>query len=212
MRLRNRSLQRHSRQRRNRHRNIRSSHVIIAGFGRVGTLVADMLKEQDMAYVAVDFDINNVTRGRKSGSQGLFRRRDQRRHSSTACGLKDAKAHRHHHGCATPASSRSCAWCRGHHKELKIIARARDERHAQKLYAAGVTEAVPETIEASLQLAEAMLVETGVRHGPRHRRRPRTPRRLAQIIGPPRPPGGSGENAEPVETDRGVRQCSPFVK
>jgi voltage-gated potassium channel Kch len=45
---------------------------------------------------------------------------------------------------------------------LKIIARARDERHAIKLYEAGVTEAVPETTEASLQLAEALLVESGV--------------------------------------------------
>ena len=49
--------------------------------------------------------------------------------------------------------------------DLKIIARARDERHAQKLYAIGVTEAVPETIESSLQLAEALLVETGVPMG-----------------------------------------------
>ena len=40
-----------------------SSHVIIAGFGRVGSLVADMLKEQDLPYVAVDFDVANVTRG-----------------------------------------------------------------------------------------------------------------------------------------------------
>jgi CPA2 family monovalent cation:H+ antiporter-2 len=49
--------------------------------------------------------------------------------------------------------------------DLKIIARARDERHAQKLYNAGVTEAVPETVESSLQLGEALLVETGVPMG-----------------------------------------------
>ena len=41
----------------------------------------------------------------------------------------------------------------------------RDERHAQKLYTLGVTEAVPETIESSLQLGEALLVETGVPMG-----------------------------------------------
>jgi len=54
---------------------------------------------------------------------------------------------------------------RSDYQDLKIIARARDERHAQKLYEAGATEAVPETIEASLQLAEAILVETGVAMG-----------------------------------------------
>ena len=54
---------------------------------------------------------------------------------------------------------------RAERPDLKIIARARDERHAMKLYEAGVTEAVPETTEASLQLAEALLVETGVPMG-----------------------------------------------
>jgi voltage-gated potassium channel Kch len=49
--------------------------------------------------------------------------------------------------------------------DLKIVARARDEAHAIKLYEAGATEAVPETIEASLQLGEALLVETGVPMG-----------------------------------------------
>ena len=54
---------------------------------------------------------------------------------------------------------------RSENPAIKIIARARDERHAMKLYLAGVTEAVPETIESSLQLGEALLVETGVPMG-----------------------------------------------
>ena len=49
--------------------------------------------------------------------------------------------------------------------DLTIIARARDDRHAQRLYAIGVTDAVPETIEASLQLAENTLVDLGVPMG-----------------------------------------------
>jgi len=50
--------------------------------------------------------------------------------------------------------------------DLPIIARARDAQHAAALYAEGVTTAVPETIEASLQLAEASLVANGVAMGP----------------------------------------------
>jgi CPA2 family monovalent cation:H+ antiporter-2 len=46
-----------------------------------------------------------------------------------------------------------------------IVARARDARHAGKLYALGATNAVPETIEASLQLSEAVLVDVGVPMG-----------------------------------------------
>ncbi len=47
-----------------------------------------------------------------------------------------------------------------------IVARARDAEHARHLYELGVTDAVPETIEASLQLSEAALVGLGVPTGP----------------------------------------------
>ena len=38
--------------------------------------------------------------------------------------------------------------------------------HAAQLYKVGVTDAVPETLEASLQLAEAVLVDLGTAMGP----------------------------------------------
>jgi CPA2 family monovalent cation:H+ antiporter-2 len=50
--------------------------------------------------------------------------------------------------------------------DLPIVARARDTAHAAELYRAGVTDAVPETLEASLQLSEAALVDLGVPMGP----------------------------------------------
>ena len=50
--------------------------------------------------------------------------------------------------------------------DLPIIARARDTAHAAELYKAGATDAVPETLEASLQLSEAALVDLGVPMGP----------------------------------------------
>jgi len=49
--------------------------------------------------------------------------------------------------------------------EMILIARARDARHAERLYRLGVTDAVPETTEASLQLAENTLVDLGVPMG-----------------------------------------------
>ena len=42
----------------------------------------------------------------------------------------------------------------------------RDASHARHLYAIGVSDAVPETIEASLQLSEAALVGLGLPTGP----------------------------------------------
>jgi CPA2 family monovalent cation:H+ antiporter-2 len=50
--------------------------------------------------------------------------------------------------------------------DLTIIARARDPDHAAELYKAGVSDAVPETLESSLQLSEAVLVDLGVAMGP----------------------------------------------
>jgi CPA2 family monovalent cation:H+ antiporter-2 len=53
-------------------------------------------------------------------------------------------------------------WC----PDLTIVARARDPEHAAELYKAGVTDAVPETLESSLQLSEAVLVDLGMAMGP----------------------------------------------
>jgi monovalent cation:proton antiporter-2 (CPA2) family protein len=142
---------------------VTSAHVIIAGFGRVGTMVADMLNEQSIPYIAMDFDMANVTRGRKGNYKVYYGDASQLAFLQ-ACGLSDAKAL----AITMDAPARVeqiLKTVRGQQKDLKIIARARDERHAQKLYELGVTEAVPETIEASLQLAEALLVETGVPMG-----------------------------------------------
>ncbi len=46
--------------------------------------------------------------------------------------------------------------------DLTIVARARDPEHARQLYAVGVSEAVPEAIEASLHISEAALIGAGV--------------------------------------------------
>jgi CPA2 family monovalent cation:H+ antiporter-2 len=53
-------------------------------------------------------------------------------------------------------------WC----PDLTIVARARDADHAAELYRAGATDAVPETLESSLQLSEAVLVDLGMAMGP----------------------------------------------
>ena len=55
---------------------------------------------------------------------------------------------------------------RENHPDLTIVARARDPEHAAELYRAGATDAVPETVESSLQLSEAVLVDIGVAMGP----------------------------------------------
>lgn len=139
------------------------SRVIIAGYGRVGRLIASMLDEHKIPYLAVDADADLVAREGKSGG-AVFYGDAANAEFLKRCGLEEAKA------LAVTMDNpvrvdEVVRVARALRADLKIIARARDERHAQRLYAAGVTEAVPETVESSLQLGEALLVETGVPMG-----------------------------------------------
>jgi monovalent cation:H+ antiporter-2, CPA2 family len=139
---------------------VHAPHVIIAGFGRVGRIVADMLKQQGLPLIGVDLDVENVAAARKLGHAVYYGDAADIAFLNR-CGLAGAKALAI--TMDSPARAQEIlSRARAAQPALKIIARARDERHAIKLYEAGVTEAVPETTEASLQLAEALLVESGV--------------------------------------------------
>ncbi len=140
-----------------------SGHVIIAGFGRVGTLIASMLDEHKISYIAADGDAAVVARERKNAMPVYFGDATNIEFLKK-CGLAGAKA------LAVTMDNPVRAddivkVARAANPDLKIIVRARDERHAMRLYLEGATEAVPETIESSLQLGEALLVETGVPMG-----------------------------------------------
>ncbi|HET9397598.1 MAG TPA: cation:proton antiporter [Sphingomicrobium sp.] len=138
--------------------------TVIFGFGRVGRMVADMLSEHDRGYLAVDSDIDGFTEARKSGYSVLYGD-VSRRELIEKLDLDQAVA-----VVLTmddPALTRRIAKrLRNEHPALPIIARARDADHAAALYRAGVTDAVPEALEASLQLSEAVLVDIGVAMGP----------------------------------------------
>lgn len=67
---------------------------------------------------------------------------------------------------ARAAVDETIAAVRAARPDVQIIARAHDAAHAARLYRLGATDAVPETIEASLQLSEAVLVDLGVPMGP----------------------------------------------
>jgi CPA2 family monovalent cation:H+ antiporter-2 len=139
------------------------SRVIVAGFGRVGHLVATMLEEHKIPYIAVEKDPAVVAQGRKAGHT-VYYGDAANPEFLKRCGLAEARALAITMDNQVRVDEVACA-ARALRDDLKIIARARDERHAEKLYGLGVTEAVPETIESSLQLAEALLVETGVPMG-----------------------------------------------
>ena len=138
--------------------------AIIVGFGRVGQLVADMLARHGRAYLAIDSDADLVTGGRRRGYNVTF---GDARRGDAMLRLGAANAPAVIVTMDEPVTAqRIVRKLRVQFPELPIIVRARDVMHAAQLYRAGATVAVPETLESSLQLSEAALVETGVAVGP----------------------------------------------
>jgi monovalent cation:H+ antiporter-2, CPA2 family len=137
--------------------------AIIVGFGRVGQLVGDMLHAHAVRYVAVDTDAALVTRFRGEGRE-IYWGNASRPGFLARCGL--AKARALVIAMDRPADAEDIVRdARAGHPDLVIVARARDAHHATRLYGLGVSDAVPETIEASLQLSEAVLVDMGIPMG-----------------------------------------------
>jgi monovalent cation:H+ antiporter-2, CPA2 family len=138
--------------------------VIVLGFGRVGRLVADMLEAHAKDYLAIDADADGVASARAEGydvlfgdvAQPEFLPRLAARSPSAFILTMDNPV----------LVNRLARQLRLAFPGLPIVARARDTAHAATLYRAGVTDAVPETLEASLQLSEAALVDLGVAMGP----------------------------------------------
>lgn len=138
--------------------------TVIIGFGRVGRTVADMLAAHDKPYIAVDADIDGVAAARRDGYTVMFG--DVSRSELVDrlnLGHADALILTMDDPVLTVRLTRRVrSWV----PTIPIIARARDAQHAAELYKAGATDAVPETLESSLQLSEAVLVDLGVAVGP----------------------------------------------
>lgn len=138
--------------------------VLIVGFGRVGQVIADMLDRHDRPYVAIEADIDAVARARaqdynvRFGDAARARFLDRFAHltlSAIVLTMDD------------PVQQLQLTrTLREEHPDLPIVTRARDAKDAAALYRAGANDSVPEALEGSLQMAEALLVDIGVAVGP----------------------------------------------
>ena len=140
-----------------------SGQVLIVGFGRVGRLVGEMLTEHGQAFLAIDANPATVAKGRAEGAN-VFYGDAGRTEMLERCGIDTARAVVVTMDAPLKVDEVVVA-TRSLRPDLILIARARDHKHAARLYALGVTDAVPETTEASLQLAENTLVDLGVPMG-----------------------------------------------
>jgi len=143
---------------------VRQSHAIVVGYGRVGKVVCGLLNEHGIPYIAADFDASMVTRDRRDGHDVYYGDAADPKFLEI-CGLASAAGviitiH------AGELIDLVVEHVRAMRPDVLIVSRARDADHARHLYRLGATDAVPEAIEASLQLSEAALVGLGLPTGP----------------------------------------------
>jgi CPA2 family monovalent cation:H+ antiporter-2 len=134
--------------------------VIIAGFGRVGQLVARLLDRANVRWVAIERHVaaaaEHHAQGRPvivgdAGRPALLHHLGAGRARAIVVTMDDMAAARH--------VVRSL---RAEFPALPLIARARDATHARELMAAGASEVIPEALEAALQMGVHVLDRVGV--------------------------------------------------
>lgn len=135
-------------------------HVVIAGFGRVGQTVAKALSMSGIPYVALDMKSSRIQKCRSKGMPVFFGDASQIEVLNAAGAL-------HAKGAIVTIDQTEAAdhivaalheFCPG----LPTFVRASDLAHGRRLEEAGATQAVPETLEASLQLGAIAMTEMGV--------------------------------------------------
>ncbi|WP_181701894.1 cation:proton antiporter [Chthonobacter albigriseus] len=135
-------------------------HVLIAGYGRVGQMLGALLDGQSIPHVALDTDVRLVASFRRGGG-AVYVGDASRPEIMERVGIDRAVALVVTMDSIT-ASERVVEAVRKRRPHLPIFARARDAAHAARLMERGATKVVPETIEASLQLGEAVLAGAGL--------------------------------------------------
>lgn len=128
-----------------------AGHVIVAGFGRVGRTVAQLLDQARIPWLALDLDAARVAQER-SEARPVYVGDAGRPEILARVRLEAAQALIVTLDQAT-AAERTVEAARRLAPRVPIVARARDATHARRLLELGADAVIPETVEASLQLA-----------------------------------------------------------
>jgi CPA2 family monovalent cation:H+ antiporter-2 len=135
-------------------------HVLIAGCGRVGKLVATILSAEQIPWIAVEKSADRVEFLRKQGFPVIFgdvtnSKLMHKLHADHACAVVvtvDEKK----------SGEKAVTAIHGLFPDTPIYARARDSEHAQRLLDLGARDVIPDAVEAGLQLAGMTLQSRGV--------------------------------------------------
>lgn len=132
-------------------------HVVIAGYGRVGQIVARVLSLKGIAFVALEKDADQVDTVRRFGGK-LYFGDATRIELLRAANVGNARLFVL--AIDDPEDSVKCAQLVRHHfPEVPIIARARNRTHVHRLADMGITRYYRETWYASLEMALQSLLQ-----------------------------------------------------
>jgi monovalent cation:H+ antiporter-2, CPA2 family len=131
-------------------------HVVICGFGRVGQNIARVLEKAGFEYIALDMDPYRIRLGRQAGDPVMYGDAGEGKvlenvgvaHASVVVVT-----------FANPeVALRILRSVRALRPDVPILVRTQDDSKLEQLQAAGATEVVPETFEASLMLLSHLLL------------------------------------------------------
>ncbi len=135
-------------------------HVIIAGFGRFGQVVARVLRGKKIPFTALDISAEQIELVKRFGSQAFFG------DASRPDILEAAQAQNARAFVLAiddvEAAMRTVALVKARYPNLPIYARARDRNHAYQLLESGVTNLRRETFGSALELTKQLLRGLGM--------------------------------------------------
>ena len=135
-------------------------HVIIAGFGRVGQVVARVLRAKKIPFTALDISAEQIEFVKKFGSQAFYG------DASRIDILEAAQAGKARAFVLAiddvEASMRTAAIVRANYPHVPIYARARNRPHAHRLLDLGIAEVHRETFHSSLVMTRKVLAGLGI--------------------------------------------------
>ncbi|WP_374348262.1 monovalent cation:proton antiporter-2 (CPA2) family protein [Chitinimonas sp.] len=137
-----------------------TDHVILCGYGRSGQALARMLRQEDIAFQALDLDPERVKEAAAAGENVSFGDAS-RREVLMSAGLARARAlivtYDH-----TPSALKILHVVAEARPDLPVIVRTWDDSDIETLRAAGADEVVAEVMEGSLMLASHAMMLLGV--------------------------------------------------
>jgi len=137
--------------------------VIIAGFGRVGQIIARVLRAQGISFVALEHSAEQVDFSRRFGTGNLFFGDPGRPELLRAAHAATAEVF----VLATDdpeANLRTARLVKRQYPHLKIVARARNRQHVFRLLDLGIDDPVRETFHSSLKMTRKTLEALGLSH------------------------------------------------